>query len=146
MICSRLLVLVLALSACWGATAFASGDDGSALPIGPGSYLAKNPDGTHPYGDSHGFEIGVDVEFLGVFGGLAYYATHPWYRPLGGGQKTYPDEVGYIDWYIGQEAAFGELTSASRPELTGELRPNDDGSFTADYTENGGNERVWHPE
>ena len=114
-------------------------------PVTPDEYSSRNLDGSHPYGESHGVEIGVDVTLSHYEDCLAVYTTRAWKRPLGGGQKTYDPKSGKIEVEICEEAVVGVIHSASRPGLTGDFLINDDGTYTADYSENGGNTRVWHP-
>ncbi|MEM7263151.1 MAG: hypothetical protein AAF488_14265 [Planctomycetota bacterium] len=116
------------------------------LFVEPGSYVSKKPDGTHPYGESHGVVIGVDVEFSHYDGCDEVYITKPWMRPIGGGAKQPNGEQGEIRYDHCEKPGYATLYSASIEGLTGDLTPNDDGSYTADYSGNGGNERVWHPE
>ncbi|MCA8961290.1 MAG: hypothetical protein KDC38_12285 [Planctomycetes bacterium] len=146
---SKIMGLSLAVILLGGLGASVSGSPDDAIPptfIPDGSYVSKNPDGTHPYGASHNIEIGVDVTLDHYEECVAIYVTRSWTRPLGGGAKTYSATDGEIQWDICEEPPVAVLESGSKPGLFGDLIANDDGTYTADYTANGGNERVWHPE
>ena len=145
---SKLLTFSLAvLLVGMGFPLLGSPDDG--IPpefIAPGSYHSKNPDGTDPYGASHGLEIGVDVEFSHYEDCVAVYVTTSWQRPVGGGQKVYSDNTGEVHYDLCELGDTAFLVSGSKAGLTGSLIANDDGTFTADYSAGGGNVRIWHPE
>ena len=147
MLCTSRTLLAVALFSLFAAgTIVATEDAIPPLPINPGEYSIRNLDGSHVYGESHGIEVGVDVTFSHYEDCLAVYTTRAWNRPLGTVAKNYGPKTGKIEWDLCEEDPLhGWIHSASRAGLVGEFFDNDDGTYIADYSENGGNTRLWQP-
>ncbi len=111
------------------------------LPIDPGSYVTLEVDGTHPYGESHGLEVGLDVTFSHFEECTAVYVTKTWQRPLGGGAKVYGQNSGEITVDLCEGPVFGSIVSASTRRV-GELVDLGGGEYLMDFSDAGGNTRI----